>query len=93
MQGDTGNQAKNMTSRMLLLEARRKMPIRDIILESYWVHRDWGGVCHDLSIGRTTLREWRIKTGVDQCTVKYYVASRMQDPLRLAPALPSAMIR
>ena len=70
---------KDTTNRMLLLEAKRKLPIRDIILQSYWIHRDWGGVCRDLSICRTTLRAWRMHAGLGSNTVNTYVATRMQE--------------
>ena len=79
MKGNANAKGKNTTNRILLLEARRRMPIREIILESYWVHRDWGGVSRDLSIGRTTLRDWRIRASIDEKTVKRYVASRMRE--------------
>ena len=71
--------AEEATNRMLLLEAKRKQPIREIILQSYWVHRNWGDVCHDLSVCRTTLRDWRIKAGLDAKSVNAYVAKRMQE--------------
>ena len=67
------------TNRMLLLEARRKLPIREIILQSYWIHRDWGGVCRDLSICRTTLRAWRMRAELNSAAVNTYVATRMQE--------------
>ena len=79
MKGNTTATAKDATNRMLLLEAKRKQPIRDIILQSYWIHRDWGGVCRDLSVCRSTLRAWRMRAGVNAAAVNAYVAGRMQE--------------
>ena len=78
MKGNTTQASNDATNRMLLLEAKRKQPIREIILQSYWVHRDWGGVCRDLSVCRSTLRSWRIREAVNAATVNTYVAGRMQ---------------
>ena len=78
MKDNRAETVKDATNRMLLLEAKRKQPIRDIILQSYWVHRDWGGVCRDLSVCRNTLRAWRMRAGVNTAAVNSYVASRMQ---------------
>ena len=65
------------TSMMLLLEIRRQRSMRDIIADSYWIHRNWRAVARDLSVCDNTLRSWRRRAAVSDEYINEYIARRV----------------
>ena len=70
------------TSRMAMIESRWQKPLPELILEMYWVYRNWDEVAGVLDVTRATLLAWRNRFGITDDDVKQYVRDRIASGVR-----------
>ena len=75
----------NQTTNIEVIESERQKPIREVLLDLYELHRNWGTVAEILATSRQTLWHWRLRIGLSDVGVQLIIRQRDVERLSGTP--------